>query len=784
MDVNGLNFWMLSTAADWLPPGGSDTLYYCPTKQRLQLRSTRSGNPPVETFATASALVETAPMARDGFGNYARWNSTTQQVVAGGSGTGEVTIYTPPAGQAVTDLAMGYDGVLYVAIAGTLVLVDRRNRWPNFTLIDATFKFWRLLALPAGGVLALDRTTPQLGRVTGLPLQVEPSDTPDPGIMRSCQADGDPTRVAARYPLPATETWIGFTAMANGTYALLSWATNASTNTASLLRLFTETAGLTSPWTLSGTIIPYAIAWIGNQQLAILATGLNEALIYDLQGAATKLTPAGDSYVLSGLNAGPFAHGLNLPPWYAQGTSLYPLLPLSLNSLAASGTTTPLAAKVIDSGSSKTIWHRMFLEAILPPRCGITVWLASSNNSADFTSTPSTPPIWYPHTFGNVDPSTVPAETPQGAWVSIASEVPFAKPMLCATPVTNSQGLFMVLIQRVGVAVRNLTGRYLGVRVQLTGDRRSTPEIAALRVYASRFSYVDNYLPALYRENKFGSDADAPGASTHRNFFERFVDIFEAQMTRIEDRIANAYLLTRPESAPDQSLEWLGGWIGADPNSYPPGRQRALLLATPALHRKRGTAAGISLAIDVATNGLAKSGAVIVIEAFRLRHIFATILGADLSDTNDPLLPGYSGSSNSYVGDTLFLGDPRNPDFLAEFAASVALPSEATQVQAFLDSLAWRMIVFVHNQVTNVNLGLINQIVAAEKPAHVVASVQVATQPFMIGLASLVGVNSYLAPEPPPDPVVVDTSEIGRYDIIRHIPSLDPRMENGLPNVV
>ena len=117
----------------------------------------------------------------------------------------------------------------------------------------------------------------------------------------------------------------------------------------------------------------------------------------------------------------------------------------------------------------------------------------------------------------------------------------------------------MVLIQRVGVAVRNLTGRYLGVRVQLTGDRRSTPEIAALRVYACRFSYVDNYLPALYRENKFGSDADTPGVSTHRNFFERFVDIFEAQMTRIEDRIANAYLLTRPESAPDQSLEWLGG---------------------------------------------------------------------------------------------------------------------------------------------------------------------------------------------------------------------------------
>jgi phage tail-like protein len=782
MDVNGLNFWMLNTAADWLPPGGSDTLYFCTKKQRLQLRSSRTGSPPVENFTIASAMVESTPMTEDSFGNYARWDATALNVAAGGSATGEVVIYTPPAGQTVTDLCMGYDGVLYIAVAGTLVLVDRRNRWANFTLSDPTFKFWRLLSLPEGGVLALDRTTPQLGRVAGLPLQVEPADAPDPGILRSCQANGDPTRIVAKYPLPSTETWVAFTAMAGGQYALISWATSATTNTAAFLRLFTESAGLTIPWTLSGTVLPYAIAWLGNQQLAILASTLNEALIFDLQGAATKLTPAGDTYILAGVNSGPFVHTLSLPPYYSLGTSIYPLLPLSLNSLASSGTT--VAAKVIDSGSSQTIWHRLFMEAVLPPRCGVLVSLAASNNAADFTSTPVNPVTWYPHTFGQIDPSSVPPETPQGAWVSVPSEVPFAKPLLCADPIQNSQGLFMVLVQRVGTAVRNLTGRYLGLRVQLNGDGRSTPEIAAVRVYASRYSYVDHYLPTLYRENKFGPDADAPGESTRRNFFERFVNIFEAQMTRIEDRIANAYLLMRPESAPDQALEWLGGWIGADPNSYPPGRQRALLLATPDLHQKRGTAAGISQAIDVATNGLATSGAVIVIEAFRLRHIFATILGADLAITNDPLLPGYSGNSNSFVGDTLFLGDPRNPDFLAEFATAVALPQQQAQVQQFLDSLAWRMIVFVHNQVQQVDLNLIGRIVAAEKPAHVVASIQVATQPFLVGMASLVGVNSYLAPEPPLDPVVVDSSIVGRYNVIQHVPSLDPRWENGESNAV
>src|SRR5262249_7208092 len=152
MDSNGLNFWMLSTAADWLPPGGSDTLYFCPSKRRLRLRSRRSGTPPVEDFAAASALIATTPMSQDAFGNYARWDPATSTVCGGGVADGEVAIYTPPSGETVTDLAMGFDGVLYIAVSDSLVLVDRRNRWPNFTLSVPDFHFWRLAALPGGGV--------------------------------------------------------------------------------------------------------------------------------------------------------------------------------------------------------------------------------------------------------------------------------------------------------------------------------------------------------------------------------------------------------------------------------------------------------------------------------------------------------------------------------------------------------------------------------------------------------------------------------------------------------
>lgn len=776
----------LGTTAAAYPAGApvfsrlaSNTLYYCPSSHRLRLTSMRIGNPPVETFATASSLVATTPIARDAFGTYARYDAADSQVLAGGSGPGEIPIYTPPAGQNVTDLAMGNDGILYIAVGGTLVLVDRRGRWPNFTLSVPNFNFWRLAALPNAGVLALDRTTPQLGKVTGAPLQTGPADPPNPGLFQPAQPDSNPPQLAATWPLPATETYVALAAT-GAQCVLLSWAVSSAVNTASYLRQFVFSTGLGAPWKLDGILWPYAVAALNEKprdlRFAVLATGLKEALIYDLSQTATVLIPAGDTYVLSGLNRGPFAHTLSAPPYYADGIQTKPLLPLSLNSLAGYGATDARAPKIVDSGKSQAIWHRIYLEAVIPPRCSIVVWLAAADQPAGITA-PST--SWFPIAFGDADMSALPAETPQGIWLSVPSEVPFAKPLLAETPLRNRQGLFMALVQRAGRVVRNLTGRFLGIRVELYGDRRTTPEIAALRVWGSRFSYVSNYLPELYRENKFGDSADVPGPATRRDFLERFVDLFEAQFTRIEDRVAAAYLLTRPESAPDSALDWLGGWVGLSPAGYPPDRRRARLLAVRELHRQRGSVAGITLALDTATNGLCKRGAVIVIEDFRLRHIFATILGANLATQNNPLLPGGAPASNSFVGDTLFLGNPSDQaEILALFSAE--LPentAEQSAVERFYDSLANRLTIFVHSHVESVDINLVRRIVDHEKPAHVAAAIRIASQPFMVGLAALVGVDSYLAPEPPRDPVVVGNSQIGRYNMVIQAPSLDPRME-------
>jgi phage tail-like protein len=773
MDANGLNFWMLSSLEDWLPRDGSPTLYYCPGKHRLQLRSVRGGAPPAEDFAKATALVETAPMARDGLGNYARWDAASHQVMAGGAGPGEVPIYRAPAGQSVTDLALGVDGILYIAVAGVLVMVDRRGRWPDFTVTDASgFNVWRLLALPDGGVLALDREHNQLGRFRGEPLQAGPGDVPNPGILRSCQADPDPPRLVATSALPAGEFFTAFTAIGDA-IALLSWKTNSGANTESYLRLFhfDGSAGIAAK--LSGFRWPHSVAWIGEKKVAVLVTGTNEAMVVDLAQSGTTLLAADESYLLSGNDKGPFAHSPGLPPYYADGAELEPLLPISLNSLAPAGTVGPESTRMVDSGASQTVWHRLFLEAVIPPHCGVTISLTASDDPAKIAGATE----WHPHVFGRVDKSTLPAETPHAVWLQTPSEVPFAPALLGETPQRDRQGLFMVLVQRAGKAVRNLTGRFLGIRIRLDGDRRSTPEVAGLRVYGSRFSYVNRYLPELYRENLFPPDADQNAAATRRDFFERFVNLFEGQLTRIEDRVAHSYLLTRPEATPDEALDWLGSWIGLDPAGYPPDRRRARLLAAPRLRERRGTVEGITLALDIATTGMCSRGAVIVLEDFRLRHTFATILGADLSVREDPLLPGVSPSSNSLVGDTLFLGDERSrAEVLALFAPDLATAKEAEAVRQFFDRLANRMTIFVHDQVEQVDINLVQRVVDKEKPAHVAATIRRATQPFLIGLASLLGVNTYLAPAPPREPVVVNASQVGRYNMVVQHESLDPRL--------
>src|SRR5262249_46765594 len=162
-----------------------------------------------------------------------------------------------------------------------------------------------------------------------------------------------------------------------------------------------------------------------------------------------------------------------------------------------------------------------------------------------------------------------------------------------------------------------------------------------------------------------------------------------------------------------------------------------------------GTARGLARALDVATDGSVSAGRIVIVEDFRLRRTFATILGAHLSDADDPLLHIPSDSGNSFVGDSLFLGEtPALPerfraDVLPLFGAGLPETADEQAIRAFLDAMAHRVTILVHEEAEPQDLGRIRRVVAAEVPAHVEARVTSASDPFLVGIASLVGVDTY-----------------------------------------
>lgn len=268
----------------------------------------------------------------------------------------------------------------------------------------------------------------------------------------------------------------------------------------------------------------------------------------------------------------------------------------------------------LDGKEPDCVWHRLMLEGSFPPETGVRVWSRASDD-LDLLAQEQIP--WQ-------------AE-PRPVRRSDGSELPFR-----SKPQDPNAAVLELLFQ-------GAQGRYLQLKLEFTGNGRSSPKLKALRAYYPRFSYAKAYLPTVYREHRSSAD-----------FLERMLANVEGFFTAIEDRIAAAQVLFDPRSAPQEALDWLAAWFGValDPN-WNETKRRIFIAHAFEFFRWRGTAHGLSMALrltleDCWTPAIFESDnqafGVRVIERFRTRDANQSTQTAHRFRVLLPVKPGSSGT--------------------------------------------------------------------------------------------------------------------------------------------
>jgi len=231
---------------------------------------------------------------------------------------------------------------------------------------------------------------------------------------------------------------------------------------------------------------------------------------------------------------------------------------LLLPNMPAASSNDSLPA-AFDGTQPGCVWHRIFIDACIAPGAGVRV----ESRAADQRSLlPSTP--WQ--------------SEPAPYLRSDGAEIPYYNPQLPVAP--DRSGTWELLFQRA-------RGRYLQLRLTLSGNGRSTPRLQALRIYYPRFSYLKEYLPAVYQDDPVSA-----------SFLDRYLANVEGFYTVLEGKIAAVQELFDPRTIPAEYLDWLGTWMGIVLDGTWSDRTKRLVLSHAAeMFRERGTPDGIIRAI-------------------------------------------------------------------------------------------------------------------------------------------------------------------------------------------
>ena len=341
-----------------------------------------------------------------------------------------------------------------------------------------------------------------------------------------------------------------------------------------------------------------------------------------------------------------------------------------------------LLTTAIDSGQPRCRWHRVRVDADVPAGTSVQVAVATSEEPTPPGTTAGPATDGYPAGPPNPD------DWQDGGAAS------------------------------ADFLVDQAPGRYLYVRLRLTGDGTTTPVVHRIRLDFPRVTSADQ-LPAVYTQDPAAAD-----------FTERFLSLFDAAFAEADRAVERYPALLDPGGVPDEVLPWLGGLLGLvfDPG-WDATIRRNLLAAAPGLYRGRGTPAALSqvikivFGVDVAISELAADRSWAALgQASRLgiTRLFS------LSRTRFRV--GGSALSSAPVRS---FGNPDDDP----------LTAQANRIRVLVPPAPGR---------GGPDLAALRQLVVSQAPAHTVAEVRPGGLGLVVGVWSAVGVDTALAPLPAP----------------------------------
>ncbi len=406
----------------------------------------------------------------------------------------------------------------------------------------------------------------------------------------------------------------------------------------------------------------------------------------------------------------------------------------------------------LDSGVFACVWHRLFLDACVPPGTEISVEARTSDTllplelrraprppadrATPLPEDPAWPPLgslmpedqieWGP--LGLLDRRPAFADTP---------DPPFAKALPSEDPWRDARGDAVAppeaMMTLEGV-IKAPPGRWLWLRFTLRGTARRAPAMFALRATCPRPSMLD-LLPAYWRGDPVAAEAT-----------DRALALFEGFSTETAQRIAALKLLLGASTAPREALDWLAGFLALsfDARVGEPVR-RSLLAEAATLWRRRGTLPGLARLLSILAQAPVQ-----IIEGYRLRRsTVATLGGAMLG----PGLQVGANDSDEEAGEAweqaLAL---RHAALLLRRAAARAAggtPCPAEDPPAPLDDdplirfhrrFAHRFAVLVPARRCDDLEGVLELATETHKPAHTIHTLCWLDAGFRLGAGSLVGI--------------------------------------------